>query len=267
MTNPLSGKRILVCGKGGCGKSSIVALMAHVLRDEACRVIVLDGDASNPGGVARLIFGPTQEPTPLIRFFGGRKMVECPVDNPAPLTRMHDPVPVTEKNIDVAEIPTEYSLQEENIQLFQIGKIEEFCEGCDGPMSKVARDFIVKGKYVQLIDVEAGIEHFGRGVEQNIDFILVVVDPTFESLLIAEKVSLICSRIRKERVWTILNKVQSKDMESIMRGALRKKKIRILGVMHFDDELMLAGLTGERIGRSTAWNDMRKIMKKLAASV
>jgi energy-coupling factor transporter ATP-binding protein EcfA2 len=92
MTNPLSGKRIVVCGKGGCGKSSIVALMAQVLREEAYRVIVLDGDASNPGGVARLIFGPTQGPAPLLRFFGGRKMVECPVDNPAPLTRMHDPV-------------------------------------------------------------------------------------------------------------------------------------------------------------------------------
>jgi CO dehydrogenase maturation factor len=229
MTKPLSGKRIVVCGKGGCGKSSIVALMAQVLRDEAYWVIVLDGDASNPGGVARLIFGPTQGPAPLIRFFGGRKMVECPVDNPAPLTRMHDPVPIREKNIDLAEMPPEYFLEKENILLFQVGKIEEFCEGCDGPMSKVARDFIVKGEYVQVIDIEAGIEHFGRGVEQNIDFILVVVDPTFESLLIAEKVFLICSRMGKERVWTILNKVQSEDMESIMRERCEVPRCEVRG--------------------------------------
>jgi CO dehydrogenase nickel-insertion accessory protein CooC1 len=36
-------------------------------------------------------------------------------------------------------------------------------------MSKVNRDFVVKGDYVTLIDVEAGIEHFGRGVETNVD--------------------------------------------------------------------------------------------------
>ena len=57
MSKPFLGKRILVCGKGGCGKSSIISLMAHILRDETYRVIVLDGDASNPGGVARLMFG------------------------------------------------------------------------------------------------------------------------------------------------------------------------------------------------------------------
>ena len=257
----------MVCGKGGCGKSSIVALMAQVLREEAYRVIVLDADASNPGGVARLIFGPTQGPAPLLRFFGGRKMVECPVDNPAPLTRMHDPVPIREKNMDLAEIPSEYFLEKENILLFQVGKIEEFCEGCDGPMSKVARDFIVKGEYVQVIDIEAGIEHFGRGVEQNIDFILVVVDPTFESLLIAEKVSLICSRMGKERIWTILNKVQSEEMESIMQDELEKKKIQTLGVVRFDDELMLAGLMGLQIRKSMALEDMKKIMKKMMESV
>jgi CO dehydrogenase maturation factor len=264
MNKPLSGKRILVCGKGGCGKSSVVSLMAHVLQDETYKVIVLDGDASNPGGLARLMFGTSQGPTPLIHFFGGREKVECPVDNPAPLTRINDTIPITEKNMDLAEIPPEYFMEKENILLFQIGKIEEFREGCDGPMSKVTRDFIVKGQYVQLIDVEAGIEHFGRGVEQNVDLILVVVDPTFESLLIAEKISHFCSGIEKTRVWTILNKVQSKDMESIMLSELKKKKIETLGVVHFDDELMNAGLRGSQIGKSKAQDDMKKIMKKLS---
>ena len=53
----LIGKRILVCGKGGSGKSSIVSLLANVLASKGYKVMVLDGDASNPGGVARLMFG------------------------------------------------------------------------------------------------------------------------------------------------------------------------------------------------------------------
>lgn len=79
-----------------------------------------------------------------------------------------------------------------------------------------------------MIDVEAGIEHFGRGVEQNVDLVLVVIDPTLESLLIAEKVVDLCSQIGKTRVWTILNKIQTKEMGSIMREELKKKKIEPL---------------------------------------
>lgn len=263
MNKPFLGKRILVCGKGGCGKSSIVSMMAHTLQDEAYKVIVLDGDASNPGGLARLMFGSAQGPKPLISFFGGREKVECPVDNPAPLTRINDTVPITEKNIDLAEIPPEYFMEKDDILLFQVGKIEKFCEGCDGPMSKVSRDFIVKGQHVQLIDVEAGIEHFGRGVEQNVDLVFVVIDPTLESLLIAEKVVDLCSQIGKTRVWTVLNKIQTKEMESIMQEELKMKKIEILGVVHFDDELIKAGLMGTQLGESRARDDVKKIIKKL----
>lgn len=78
-------------------------------------------------------------------------------------------------------------MEKDGIVLFQVGKIEKFGEGCDGPMSKVSRDFMMKGQHVQLVDVEAGIEHFGRAVEKNVDLILVVTDLTLESLLIAEK--------------------------------------------------------------------------------
>jgi len=52
---PLIGKRILICGKGGSGKSSIVTLMAQVLEKKGYPVILIDGDASNPGGLLRLV--------------------------------------------------------------------------------------------------------------------------------------------------------------------------------------------------------------------
>ena len=142
---PFSGMRLLVCGKGGSGKSSFVALMSHVLHGRGHKLVVLDGDASNPGGLGRLMFGLKRGPRPLIEFFGGRKNVECPVDNPEPLTRLNDTWAVTEKNIDLSEIPPEYFVQKGNIVLFQVGKIKEAFKGCDGPMSKVNRDFEDKG--------------------------------------------------------------------------------------------------------------------------
>jgi len=46
---PLSGMRIIICGKGGGGKSTITALMAGVLAEKGYEVHVVDGDPSNPG--------------------------------------------------------------------------------------------------------------------------------------------------------------------------------------------------------------------------
>ena len=83
---PITGKRILVCGKGGSGKSTVVTLMADVLQKRGYDTLVLDGDASNPEGLIRLMFGVgvNHAPKPLIEFFGGIDTVTCPVDDPLP---------------------------------------------------------------------------------------------------------------------------------------------------------------------------------------
>ena len=68
---PLSGMRILACGKGGSGKSTVTALMAQVLRDKGYKVHVLDGDASNLG--LYWMLGFERNPDALIDFYGGKE--------------------------------------------------------------------------------------------------------------------------------------------------------------------------------------------------
>ena len=36
--------------------------------------------------------------------------------------------------------------------------------------------------------MEAGVEHFGRGVDNSVDLILMIVDPSFESLKLTKKI-------------------------------------------------------------------------------
>jgi energy-coupling factor transporter ATP-binding protein EcfA2 len=73
---PLAAKRILVCGKGGSGKSSLTARIAPVLRERQFGVVLVDGDASNPGGLTRLVLGGVTAPKPPIEFFGGREELQ-----------------------------------------------------------------------------------------------------------------------------------------------------------------------------------------------
>lgn len=125
----LIGKRILVCGKGGSGKSSIVALMAHVFQSKDYPVLLIDGDASNPGGLIRLMTGDNMAPQPLIEYFGGREKVLCPVDDPSPLTRTSDSRSLIDEHISLDEIPPEFYILKNNITLFQVGKIQKAYEG------------------------------------------------------------------------------------------------------------------------------------------
>jgi CO dehydrogenase maturation factor len=262
---PIAGKRILVCGKGGSGKSTIVALMADVLQKREYETLVLDGDASNPEGLIRLMFGlgVNNEPKPLLEFFGGLDVVTCPVDDPLPLTRTDDLVPVPEKRIDIREIPPEYSIKKRGISLFQAGKIETYGQGCDGPVEKVVRDFMVQGEWVSLIDMKAGIEHFGRKIPDTMDMILIVLDPTLESISIAKRIEGFCRKTEMENFWLILNKISSKEMESTMIKKLGELKSRVLGSVLYDPELVQRELAGGSLITGKPHEDIEQIVDKL----
>jgi CO dehydrogenase maturation factor len=233
-TSVLFGKRILVCGKGGSGKSTVITLLANALSKKKYEVVVLDGDASNPGGLARLLFGMKESVKPLIDFFGGREKVECPVDDPSILTRLNDEIPITKKHIKISEIPEEYFVQRNGITLLQVGKINQPFEGCDGPMSKVTRDFILEGDAVTLIDVEAGIEHYGRGIEKNVDQVIVVVDPTFESILIAQKVSILCQGMGIKNYGIIINKISTNVLKLYVEQELFERGLDVYGLITYE---------------------------------
>ena len=263
---PLCGKRILVCGKGGSGKSTLVALMATILQRKAYEVMVLDGDASNPEGLVRLLFGlgVEGEPKPLIEFFGGIDAVTCPVDDPSPLTRINDSNPVPEKRINFSkEISSEYYLQKGSTTLLQAGKIETYGQGCDGPLEKVVRDFMVEGDAVNLIDMKAGIEHFGRRIPDRMDVILGVLDYTLESVSIAKRMAEFCQEAGIQDFCLILNKIGSKEMESMLVDKLANLQDKVIGSIPYDQELIKAGLSGNALGECKALEEIERIVERL----
>ena len=263
---PLAGKRIMVCGKGGSGKSTLVALLARSLLKKAYEVLVLDGDASNPEGLVRLMFGygVEDEPRPLVEFFGGLDVVTCPVDDPSPLTRSGDVRPVPQNRIALgSEVPSEYYLGNDSMRLFQVGKIQTYGQGCDGPLEKVVRDFMVTGDAVNLIDIKAGVEHFGRKVPEHIDVILGVIDCTRESISIAKRMDQFCQNIGVDQFHLILNKVASDDLEAVLREQLGALANKVIGVVHHDQAMMETALSGNALGDCSALHEVQRILDRL----
>lgn len=268
--HPLAGKRILVCGKGGSGKSTLVALMATSLLHRGYEVLVLDGDASNPEGLVRLLFGGgvEAEPRPLIDFFGGIDVVTCPVDDPAPLTRIGDTRPVPEYRVDLErELPAEYFLADRRLRLLQAGKIAEYGQGCDGPVEKVVRDFMVQGEAAQLIDTKAGVEHFGRRIPDRVDLLVTVLDLTLESVSIAARVARFCEAAGIDRLFFVVNKVGAPEATALFLDKLGPEGERVIGYVPFDPRVQEASLLGGTVPEGAAAAEIARILGRLEEAV
>jgi CO dehydrogenase maturation factor len=217
-------KKIAVCGKGGVGKSTVVNLIANALRKESYTVLVLDTDESNPG--LYRIFGFAEQPKPLIRLLS-----RFSIGQPEPNTEG-----ITRDEIAVQDIPAEYLLIRDGLKFLMVGKIDDQFQGCACSMADITRGLmgklVVKDKEVVLIDMEAGIESFGRGVERNVDTVLIVVEPSFESMVLAEKIGYMAEGMGISRVWAILNKVPSDNARQKMIDELNKKNIKIVGTIY-----------------------------------
>lgn len=183
----LAGLKIGVLGKGGAGKSTAVVSLVRALVRDGYTICVVDADSTNVG--LHQAFGIEQSPASLVEYFGGiivgGGLVTCPVDDPTPL-------PGSELNLQA--MPRDYVARaEQHLYLLIAGKLAQWGAGagCDGPISKIARDISVRvnaDPLVTLIDFKAGFEDSARGVITGLDWLIVVVDPTQASLALASDV-------------------------------------------------------------------------------
>jgi CO dehydrogenase maturation factor len=137
----------------------------------------------------------------------------------------------------------------------RVGKIEQSMEGCACPMGAVARSFlkqleVSEGQWV-IVDTEAGVEHFGRGVLEGADVVIAVVDPSHEAVLLAEKAGQMASQAKKPFV-AVLNKVDDQT-EAYLKKELAARGIPVAGAVTRSPEIERANLIGGRV-EAGAWS-------------
>ncbi|RLC60495.1 MAG: ATP-binding protein [Chloroflexi bacterium] len=175
------GMKISICGKGGSGKSTVVALLANEAQARGYHVLVVDSDESNSGLFHMLGFD--HPPVPLMELVGGKKSLK---------QKMSQTNVLSEAQIATTQIPDQHLVQRDSLMLVSIGKILQSLEGCACPMGVLSREFLKKLALAEdelaIVDMEAGVEHFGRGVDTSIDSVLIVVEPPLESVNVGQKI-------------------------------------------------------------------------------
>jgi len=244
-------KKIAVCGKGGVGKSTLSALLAKSAVSLGFRTLCIDTDDSNPSMHRRL--GVGMEPEPLLT------LLERFSDTPKEV----DASWLTGDEIRFGDIPGQFVTEKDGLSLMCSGKIDDPLTGCACSMSDLTRILMMNllpgDNELVIADLEAGVESFGRGMEQGVDTVIIVIEPTLDSLEVAAKIQYMSEGLGIRRVRGILNKVPDRATEKVMLGLLKERGIRYLGTMPMSPEISLAALTGSYISEGEMFEKVKNI--------
>lgn len=235
--------KLMICGKGGSGKSTVSVLLAREMDRLGFRVLLVDADESNIG-LYRML--GVSMPETLMAGMGGKKGFQSRL-KAAGQGLMAGP-PLFGPGTDMDCLPGECLARTGNIRVVSTGKIEHFGEGCACPMGSLFRALVpsleLSGRDLILVDTAAGLEHFGRRLDSQCDHLASVVSPSFESVTMATRMAGIAHEAGLP-FSVILNNIPGEALPGVTSAL---EGLDILGNIPGSPEVFTATLKGEALG-------------------
>jgi len=215
--------KIAFCGKGGVGKSTVTVLLGKFFLEKGYEVLAIDAD-----------------PSPhLARLFGFEKEVKAISEMKELLEeRAQKQGAFYTLNPYIEDLPEKFMLKKDKLSLMVLGAIREAGTGCACPEQTVLRrlmtHLILRGKEVVLIDMEAGVEHFGRNTIAPMDAILIITRAYRGSIETAKQMLNLAEQAKLRNTFVVGNAVRNEKEEKMLRETFGEK---FLGALPEDREL------------------------------
>ena len=227
--------KIAISGKGGVGKTTIAGCLARVLADNGYKVLAIDAD---PDSNLASALGFPQEKVKNI----------TPI---AEMTRLIEERTGAKKgtfggffklNPKVDDIPDKYYVEHNGIKLLILGTVPQGGGGCFCPenvlLKNLIRHLFIERNEAIIVDMEAGLEHLGRGSTAGMDAFIVVVEPGVRSIQTAYHIKKLAADIGINRIFVVGNKVNDeKDVEFLKENL---KDFEFLGYVKFNMNIIKA---------------------------
>jgi CO dehydrogenase maturation factor len=243
--------KIAITGKGGVGKSTFSALLARILRDNGKKVLAIDADPDmNLAG----ILGIPDE----VKLIPISQLKELIAERTG--TEVGKSSPLFKMNPQVNDIPDQYSYNHKGIKLLVMGTISRGGSGCACPANAFLKTLLShlllsRDEWV-IMDMEAGIEHLGRGTAMGVDQMIVVVEPGRSSVHTALRIKDLSQDIGVKKIEIVGNKIeQPGDKEFIEKNLVGFK---IIGYLSYSEQIK-----GINLGQATALNVQGDLIKEV----
>ncbi len=222
--------KIAISGKGGVGKTTLAGTLARLFAREGYDVLAIDADPSMNLASALGIGNP---PKPLTEF---KELIDERAGGPAGVFKL---------NPKVDDIVEKFGVTgPDNVKLLVMGTIERGGSGCMCPASSflkaLMRHVIFKMNSVVIMDMEAGVEHLGRGTTKGIDYMIIVVEPGARSIETAGRIAELARQIGISKFGAVINKAGG-DVSEI-EDRLKEYHLPVLGVIPYDATLIEADM-------------------------
>ena len=226
--------KIAVSGKGGVGKTTLSSLLARYWAKKGYRVLAVDADQdANLGsalGIDTTGIVPVANMEELIHERTGAK--------PGTVGGFF------KLNPRVDDLPDALGRERDGVRVLVMGTVKKGGGGCICPESALLKalmsHLVLYHKDIVVMDMEAGIEHLGRGTAQGVDRLIIVVEPGRRSIETAAKVQQLTEDIGLKKVVAVGSKVRSEREEEFLRNSL--DGIPLIGILPFSEEIASADL-------------------------
>ena len=207
--------KLAITGKGGVGKTTLASTLARLYADEGRPVLAADVD---PDANLGLALGMSQEEVDsIVPISKMRTLVE-------ERTGANEANKFFKLNPYVSDIPEKYTREVNGVKLLVMGTVDTGGSGCVCPEHVMLKALLSALTYrkddVVIMDMEAGLEHLGRGTAANMDQFLVVVEPGARSVQTYGNVKRLAADLGVKRVRVVANKVRDERDEAYVRSVI-----------------------------------------------
>ena len=230
--------KVAITGKGGVGKTTLSSTLARLYADDGRTVLAADVD---PDANLGLALGLSQEEVDEI----------VPISKMRTLVEERTGATAANKffklNPYVADIPDTFSKDINGVKLLVMGTVDVGGSGCVCPEHVMLKSILSSLTYrkgdVVIMDMEAGLEHLGRGTAMNMDQFIVVIEPGARSVQTYHNVKRLASDLGVKRVRVVANKVRDERDEEFVKNSIPAEDL--LGIIHYNTEVIDADRNGE----------------------